>query len=209
MSRFRYHSILGSLAAAVIATGCASWPARNEPALAADPVENIIAKNAADATNALRELSENTGATRMAGAGQKNRPQNTAGQNSAGASIAGKMGSIPVEPGQSSRVPINDESKASTSALPAAMAVPAGLEKLLTIKWTGDLESLLFIIGKETGWKVNEPTGLRISPVIIALNAVNRPAYEVLRDIGAIAGSGADVVISVPNRTLAVAYPSR
>lgn len=208
MSRQRHQSFLAILAATLVIAGCTSWSPRNESAPAPDPVDSIIAKHAADATNALRELSENTGATRMAGNGQKARGLASSISNSVGASIAGKMGSIPVDSVQSQRQATGEEPKGA-APLPGAMSVPAGLEKPLTLKWTGDLESLLFIIGKETGWKVNEPTGLRISPVIIALNATNRPAYEVLRDIGAIAGSGADVVISIPNRTLAVAYPAR
>lgn len=93
--------------------------------------------------------------------------------------------------------------------IPSAIAVPAGLEKNITLTWTGDLETLIFLIGKEAGWKVVEPTGLRVSPVIIAINAKDKPIFEVLRDVGAIAGTAADVVVAVEARTLGVAYPKR
>lgn len=187
--------------------GCATTQAP-EPPTKQQVVDSMIAKYAEEATLQLRRLSENTGASRTSNPGGVSQDARVASSTPSGSTIAGKMGSIAVSPTEQG-YSAPPAAAARTAPIPDALAVPQGLEKPLTLAWTGDLESLIFIIGKETGWKVIEPTGLRVSPVVIAINAQNKPAFEVLRDVGAIAGTAADVVISVNSRTLGVAYPKR
>jgi hypothetical protein len=86
---------------------------------------------------------------------------------------------------------------------------PAGLEKLITVRWTGELEQLLLQVSREVGWTVTTPTGFRVVPVIISIQAENRSAFDVLRDIGAIAGTSADIRVSTASRTISVNYPKR
>jgi len=195
------------MAAAILSTGCATQTAAPTPKH--EVVDSMIARYAEEATIQLRRLSENTGASRTvtpSGAGAA--ASGPAAGTPSGATIAGRMGSVAISPSDAPAQQVTPASLRS-EPIPNALQVPAGLEKPLTLAWTGDLESLIFIIGKETGWKVVEPTGLRVAPVVIAINAQNRPAFEVLRDVGAIAGTAADVVVSVNNRTLGVAYPKR
>lgn len=195
------------MAGAILSTGCATKTAA--PAPKHEVVDSMIARYAEEATIQLRRLSENTGASRAvspSGAGAA--ASAPAAGTPSGATIAGRMGSVAVSPAEGPTQQVTPATP-RPEPIPNALQVPAGLEKPLTLSWTGDLESLIFIIGKETGWKVVEPTGLRVAPVVIAINAQNRPAFEVLRDVGAIAGTAADVVVSVNNRTLGVAYPKR
>lgn len=199
------------LAITVVLAGCATGKqASQEASKPTDTVDSIIAKYAADATLQLRRLSENTGASRMQETGP-GRPD-SASQAMPASNIAGATGSIAVSPGEPSAGGVaqaNPSKHPAAKPIPSALAVPPGLEKNITLTWTGDLETLIFLIGKEAGWKVVEPTGLRVSPVIIAINAKDKPIFEVLRDVGAIAGTAADVVVAVEARTLGVAYPKR
>ena len=192
---------------ALVMMGCATTQAP-EPPTKLQVVDSMIAKYAEEATLQLRRLSENTGASRTSTPSAASSEARSYSGTPSGSTIAGKMGSIAVSPSEQGG-PHLSAPPARTTPIPDALAVPPGLEKPLTLAWTGDLESLIFIIGKETGWKVVEPSGLRVSPVVIAINAQNKPAFEVLRDVGAIAGTAADVVISVNNQTLGVAYPKR
>lgn len=198
------HTIYIAVTALTVLTGCATPPAPPAPTQA-EMVDSIVATYAAKAAEALRQMSDNTGRSRVVTPGQA--PENAGARIAPGGSIASRVGSIPVAPGSQSTGPAVVQSR--VEGIPSAMQVPEGLERPMTIAWTGDLESLIFIVGKETGWKVNAPTGLRVAPVIIAINAKDKPAFEVLRDVGAIAGEAADVVVSVANKTLTVAYPTR
>jgi hypothetical protein len=207
-----------------------------------DPVDAIIAQSALSATQALRDLSESSGNTRVVLTGKPAPapapaaaavPAPVAAKESAVASrqaepasaeapvsgaaptriqgyqsIAARSGSIAVE------VPTPTTFIASPSSGVVASggllsAPPAGLEKLVTVRWTGELEQLLQRIAEETGWKLAQSTGTRVSPVIISVNADNRSAFDVLRDIGAIAGTSADIVIASNARTFTVRYPQR
>jgi len=204
MHRSKPFLALSSLA---ILAGCATQAPQETPPTQAELVDSVIATYAAKATEALRQMSDNTGRSKVVT--EQSPPvgsaPSAASSTAPGVSIASRIGSIPVAPGAAPAAPAVIQSR--VEGIPSAMQVPEGLERPMTIAWTGDLESLIFIIGKETGWRVTEPTGLRVSPVIIAINAQAKPAFEVLRDVGAIAGEAADVVVSVPNKTLTVAYP--
>lgn len=86
---------------------------------------------------------------------------------------------------------------------------PAGLEHLITVRWTGELEELLARVATETGWKLGEHAGMRVAPVIISISAESRSAFDVLRDIGGIAGTSADILVSASTKTISVRYPQR
>lgn len=217
----RHSAALTVLAAALLA-GCAATTPQTT-VIERDPVDGLIAKNAASAVQALRELSEASGGSRVVAA-QKPAPVAAPApvQSAAPAAviqqepprppantIASRRGSIAVEvdaPIATTVIPTSSGVVASGGLLSAP---PAGLEKLITVRWTGELEQLLGRVAQESGWKMGESTGLRVAPVIISINAENRSTFDVLRDIGAIAGTSADILVSAPSRTISVRYPQR
>lgn len=199
--------------------GCASTTPPVAPER--DPVDAVIAANAQAATQALRELSETTGNSRVvttarpaakpaaAAAAPAAAPAATppAAAAPAPTTIAGRSGAIAVEvPATNVITPPSTGVVASGGLLSVP---PAGLEKLVTVRWTGELEQLLAKVSQEVGWAMGEPSGLRVAPVIISISAENRSAFDVLRDIGAIAGTSADIHVSVATRTISVRYPQR
>ncbi|MFK4705821.1 hypothetical protein ABIC83_002660 [Roseateles asaccharophilus] len=217
----RYSAPLCALALAALA-GCATAPA---PALIErDPVDGLIAKNAAGVTQALRELSEASGSSRV-----------VASQAAARQVAAPAPTPVPAQSIAARRSPMVVETEPAPANAPVAVlqapaaqgasiiagssgvvasggllsAPPAGLERLITVRWTGELEQLLGRVAQEAGWQLGAPTGFRVVPVIISLSADNRSAFDLLRDIGAIAGTSADIVVNEKARTISVRYPQR
>jgi len=219
------HFALITIAAAAALAGCATTSAPS--LIERDPVDGLIAQNAASATQALRELSEAAGNSRVVAtskaparplaqpAVQAPLPQPIqevsppAESRAPANSIASRRASIAVEveaPPPSTVIPSSSGVVASGGLLSAP---PAGLERLITVRWTGELEELLVRVAQESGWKLGDRTGLRVAPVIISLSAENRSVFDVLRDIGAIAGTSADILVSAPTKTISVRYPQR
>lgn len=226
------HFALTALLVTAALAGCATAPSPS--VIERDPVDGLIAQNAAGATQALRELSEAAGNSRVVNTAppSKSRPiaaprapapvqpmaqaeveeevaPAPVARPAAAPTIASRRGTIAVEidaPVQTTVIPSSTGVVASGGLLSAP---PAGLERLVTVRWTGELEQLLGRLAQETGWKIGPSTGLRVAPVIISINAENRSAFDVLRDIGAVAGTSADIMVTAPTRTIAVRYPQR
>lgn len=204
------------LAAAAL-SGCVSTPV---PSLAmTDPIDGLIAKNAAAVTQALRELSESTGGSRVV---TSQRPTMKASVTVVAPLNIGssRMGAVAIEPGfvtqqatpQAHPLP-PQQIVATNSGVVASGGLlsvpPPGLERLMTVRWTGDLDQLLSRVAQDAGWKMGESTGFRVVPVIISISADNRSAFDLLRDIGAIAGTSADIMVSTTTRTISVRYLKR
>lgn len=215
------HSAALTVLVTTLLAGCASTS--TQPAvIERDPVDGLIAKNAANAVQALRELSEAAGGSRVVASSKAASVAAPAPVATAAPAvnqqeparppantIASRRGSIAVEvdaPVATTVIPTSSGVVASGGLLSAP---PAGLEKLITVRWTGELEQLLGRVAQESGWKLGEPTGFRVAPVIISINAENRSTFDVLRDIGAIAGTSADILVSAPSRTISIRYPQR
>ncbi|MEJ6002654.1 DotD/TraH family lipoprotein [Paucibacter soli] len=218
----RHSSLLLAMAILGLA-GCATSPA---PALIErDPVDGLIASNAAVATQALRELSEASGSSRVVAAQKPTRevsapaPQPTQVNPPRALSMAARGSAIAVD-ADAPRAPafqytpqVGQSIIAGSSGVVASGGLlsvpPAGLERLITVRWTGELEQLLSRVAQEAGWQMGAATGFRVVPVVISISADNRSAFDLLRDIGAIAGTSADILVSESNRTISVRYLQR
>lgn len=216
--------LLASAAAVAVLAGCA---ATQPVVIERDSVDSLIAQSAANATQALRDLSESTGNSRVVMAAPKPASPAAAPAPATVAppapaplpvvhqSIASRSGSIAVEvltpppPPAPAAAVIAAPSTGVVASGGLLSAPPPGLERLVTVRWTGDLEELLSRVAQESGWRLAPATGLRVTPVIISISAENRTAFDVLRDIGAIAGTSADILVSAPTRTISVRYPQR
>lgn len=80
-----------------------------------------------------------------------------------------------------------------------ATAMPYGMDKNVTMNWHGEAENALKMLASLTGYQFPAPLGAKPKEgVIVNISATNRPAYDVLRDIGSQAGQRATVRL-VPN----------
>lgn len=200
-----FRQLISAAAVTAAFAGCATSP---QVVKERDSVDSLIASSAVTATQALRELSESTGNSRVV---TSTKPAAVEARPVAAApvvvTIAGRSGAIAVE--MPSTAVITAPSSGVVASGGLLSTPPAGLEKLISVQWTGDLEQLIAKVAKEVGWSVGEYGGLRVAPVIISISADNRSAFDVLRDIGGIAGTSADIRVSGVTRTISVRYPQR
>lgn len=203
---------------AVMLSACASKPA--QPPMPRDNLDELMTSSAAAVTRALRDLSEASGESRVVVATNKEaaaaQSPRVAEPRPSATSIASRKGILAVDAddeggdakvGAGTALPQVSTGVVATGGL--LSAPPQGLEKLITVRWTGDLEQLLARIAQATGWNIGETRGLRVTPVIVSISAESRSAFDVLRDIGAIAGSSADIHVAASTKTLSVHYPKR
>lgn len=199
--RARWSAIGIAVLVAALAAGCATPP---PPATPEDPVGRIISENARSATDALRRLSEAEGAQRVVMTAKPPTAKPGAAEESARFLPAARD-----DIRHESKRPAELAHTPPTPVVGAALVSPAGLERPISVRWTGDIEELVQLIARETGWKWRPRQGVRVSPVVVSINATSRPAFDLLRDIGAIAGQSADVVVSETERSMTVRYPLR
>jgi hypothetical protein len=206
----------------VVATALVGCGTSQKVVLDRDPVDSLIAQSAEGATKALRDLSESAGNSRVVVA-QRATPLAPAPPRSAelvgtprtapdAQSIASRSGSVAVEVLSSPQALLTTTVAPSTGVVASGGLLsvpPAGLERLVTVRWTGELEELLSKLAQESGWRLAPSTGLRVSPVVISISAENRSIFDVLRDVGAVAGTSAEILVSSSTRTFTVRYPQR
>lgn len=89
-------------------------------------------------------------------------------------------------------------------------AIPPGLDRRITLAdVTDDVEGIVERISKQVGWIRLPSTGIRVSQQPLTVNAVDRPAIEVIRDLSGAVGRSAEIVVTPGNRTLSVQFPVR
>lgn len=97
-----------------------------------------------------------------------------------------------------------------TGAGDALTTIPPGLERRITLAdVTDDVEGIVERIAKQIGWIRLPSIGIRVSQQPLTVNAVDRPAIEVIRDLGGAVGRNAEIVVTPGNRTLSVQFPVR
>lgn len=88
--------------------------------------------------------------------------------------------------------------------------IPSGLEKRITLAdVTDDVEGILERISRQVGYIRLPSIGVRVSQQPLTVNAIDRPAIEVIRDLSGAVGRNAEIVVTPGNRTLAVQFPVR
>lgn len=68
-----------------------------------------------------------------------------------------------------------------------------------------DIEEVISRLCKDTGW-TKLPSDRRVNAVLVTVKAEKMAMIDVLKAIGAAAGSGADLVISKENKTIKINY---
>lgn len=87
-------------------------------------------------------------------------------------------------------------------------SLPPGLSTRITLMGiTDDVEGLLDRIARQINWTRAPSTGIKVSPQPLTIEAVDKPAIEVIRDLGGATGRNAEIVVMPGLRTLTVNYP--
>ena len=92
---------------------------------------------------------------------------------------------------------------------PLPRIVPAALLRLVTLDWTGPLETLAAKLSGEAGYSF-EVVGRRpVRPVMVAVEAADKPLILVLRDVGIQAGAAAMLSVDAGRRRIELAWRPR
>jgi hypothetical protein len=88
------------------------------------------------------------------------------------------------------------------------LKAPPGLEKPISITWTGPIEQLVKKVSEMTGYQYEGALGNKpANVVIVSVSVNNTAAFNVLADAGAQAGVAADIVIRPEQKMMAIKYP--
>lgn len=98
-----------------------------------------------------------------------------------------------------------EDVKTKEVSLPAP---PKGLDLVYKRgEWLDDIESIVATIAADTGWAYLQPIGTRTTSVIVGVSALNKSAYDILREAGIKSGRSATIMVNVSTRELLVRYP--
>ncbi|MDE0407238.1 MAG: DotD/TraH family lipoprotein [Alphaproteobacteria bacterium] len=83
----------------------------------------------------------------------------------------------------------------SDSAMPALDSVPRPLKRPVTLDWAGPLEGLAQALAERAGYRFLTAGRPPARPLIVTVEAENRPLLAVLRDAGLRAGGAATLTV--------------
>lgn len=84
--------------------------------------------------------------------------------------------------------------------------VPAGLEAPISITWSGPIDQLAKKVAELSGYQYGGSMGTSKTPVLVSISVTNTPAFNVLADAGAQAGSAVDIVVHPNTKKIFVKY---
>lgn len=91
---------------------------------------------------------------------------------------------------------------------PLELKAPEGLDRPISITWTGPIEQLVKKIAEMTGYTYDGVIGSKqANAVHVSISVTNMSAFQVLADAGAQAGVAADIVIRPEQKRIAIKYP--
>lgn len=102
----------------------------------------------------------------------------------------------------------NISQRAPSEIPPKEDKKPSGMDltQKITVSVTrADIEEVISHICKDTGW-TKLPSSRRVNAVMITVKAEKMPMIDVLKAVGAAAGSGADILVSKENKTIKINY---
>lgn len=85
--------------------------------------------------------------------------------------------------------------------------VPPGMEVITNVSWNGPIETLVSRMAMVSGYTVMAPSGRRPpTPVLVSINVQGASVADVLRDIGAQAGTTANIIVRPTAKTIEIQY---
>ena len=97
----------------------------------------------------------------------------------------------------------------SDSAMPALDSVPPPLKRPVTLDWAGPLEGLAQALAERAGYRFLTVGRPPARPLIVTVEAENRPLLAVLRDAGLRAGGAATLTVDAAAQTVLLDWTVR
>lgn len=92
------------------------------------------------------------------------------------------------------------------TAVPIGRA-PAALKRGITVNWVGPVEQITQRLANRSSYKFSTLGVAPPVPIIVSIDAENKPVIEILRDIGLQMGTRADVRVDSGLRIVEIHYP--
>lgn len=84
---------------------------------------------------------------------------------------------------------------------------PVELRRAVSVNWVGGVEPITKTLADRAGYKFMVVGAAPPSPVIVSLDAENKPVIEILRDIGLQIGMRGDIKVDSNQRLVEIHYP--
>lgn len=95
-----------------------------------------------------------------------------------------------------------------SGAVPVELQAPEGLDKAISIAWTGPIEPLVKKLAEISGYTYEGVIGAKpANAVNVSISVTNLSVFRVLTDAGVQAGVAADIVIRPGQKQMLIKYP--
>lgn len=84
---------------------------------------------------------------------------------------------------------------------------PVELRRAVTVNWIGPVEVLTRTLAERAGYSFQTIGSTPPAPVVVSIDAENKPVIDVLRDVGLQLGTRGDVRVDSSRRVVEIHYP--
>ena len=99
-----------------------------------------------------------------------------------------------------------EQTRTPSASVAALDDVPEQLRRSISVSWVGPVEPIAEKLADRAGYEFNTLGDRPPVPVIVTVDAVNKPLIDILRDIGLQVGSRADVIVDAKRQVVEVSY---
>ncbi len=89
---------------------------------------------------------------------------------------------------------------------PDRAQIPPELRRRVSVDWTGPLTPLVWAMADQIGYSFSQ-TGPQGQPVMVTMNVMDQPVWEILRDAGMAATTRAVIIVDAPARRIELRRP--
>lgn len=99
-----------------------------------------------------------------------------------------------------------EQKRTPEAGVPAIVNAPVELRRAVTISWIGPVDQITKMLADRAGYKFNSLGMAPATPVVVEVNATNKPVIEILRSIGLQLGARANVHVDSASRVVELSY---
>lgn len=99
-----------------------------------------------------------------------------------------------------------EQVRTPSAAIATIPNAPVELKRGISVDWSGPVEPLAQTLAAKTGYQYSTFGDQPPTPIIVNVQATNRPMIEVFRDVGLQLGSRADLRVDAARRLVEIHY---
>ena len=99
-----------------------------------------------------------------------------------------------------------EQTRTPSAGVAALDDVPEQLRRSISVTWVGPVEPIAEKLADRAGYSFSTLGDRPPIPVIVTVEAVNKPLIDILRDIGLQVGNRADLIVDAQRQVVEVSY---